>query len=468
MTERVRRNKRKQAARALGGLAAAGLMLAGCSTAGNNSAADNPGVAGPSPQYHTYVGTQSVQWSASLFTGANTFQYGGTWAVALNDENKNFSYQNVGHQTTSGQYFDQNGLNPAPISQPIATLGKFAGSSGFLALTPNGSTAMAPGAGGYALEIPGEALIMRPGGTTTAPVVAVETSACLTIKPPQIYQFISFGTPDNRDPIPHVAYGSVQGTGTGVAWSFSDLKMYGFNGTDMKPAAIPSAGCSETAEGFAISVAPAAATGNLTLTAQVTSSGYFIMDQGQGEISLFSIAPGATGPLGLVGVAQPAAQLSTSAVVGAKYLGFEFDPVNLSLNRPASLPVSFGAVAGAGTVMTGGTYANDDVTQTPTTDITIDLGAQDAQNGLYKSVTVTVPDTFKACNGQAYGGTDAGGNPTCIFHGAAVAGNPSGKYALFVTVNDVSLQTNVAPPAINQVPANDTPYGALNFVLYQQ
>jgi hypothetical protein len=98
------------------------------------------------------------------------------------------------------------------------------------------------------------------------------------------------------------------------------------------------------------------------------------------------------------------------------------------------------------------------VTQTPPSNVTIDLGQQDSSNnGLYKNVTVTVPDTYTACVALPFGGADASGNPTCIFHGVAVAGNPNGKFVLFVTVNDVSL-------AISHYTAD----AALEFFLYQQ
>ena len=115
--------------------------------------------------------------------------------------------------------------------------------------------------------------------------------------------------------------------------------------------------------------------------------------------------------------------------------------------------------------MTGGGYKADDVTQTPATNITIDLGAQDAQNGLYKSVTVTVPDTYGDCVQQTYGGKDVNGNPTCIFHGEAVIGNPNGKYAIFITVADLGVQHQ---PVLQGQQGKMTPFAAMDFFLYQQ
>jgi hypothetical protein len=442
----------------------AGLAAVGCSGGKINNTADNPGVAGgtSSAQYNTYIGTQTVDWSsARLIDNGFPFQYGGAWDIALDDSSKFFSYQNPVHEGGSIAGLPNNLPPLAP------TLGSFTGSS-FLSLTANGTGAGSgtPGGAGYVLEVPGEAAVLRPGGDTIAPVVAVETSNCLTLTTPATYQFISLGVSDPGASTPFVAYGSVQASTSGVTWNFSNLKMYAFDGTDLQPTPLPAGGCGETALGFAVSIAPSPATNNLEVTMQASPSGYFIMDQGQGVPSLFSQAPGATGPLGLVGVEAPSSQLSTSAVVAAKYLGFQYDAIDdIVLDLPGTLPVSFGQTAGSGTSMIGGAYPNDDVTQTPAANITIDLGAQDsANNGLYKSVTVTVPDTYKACIQQPYGSTDAKGNPTCIFKGEAVAGNPGGKYAVFVTVNDVSLQTYPSPGTAGSV----TPYGAMDFFLYQQ
>jgi len=74
------------------------------------------------------------------------------------------------------------------------------------------------------------------------------------------------------------------------------------------------------------------------------------------------------------------------------------------------------------------------------------------------SVTLTQPDTYSLCAGTPSGGTDAHGNPTCVFHGAAVAGQVGGKYVIFTNIND--------PTARNSSGA--TPLAAINLALYQQ
>ncbi len=459
-SQTVARGRLMLSALAIVAVAAAGLGSVGCA-GGDNSGADNPGKAGgsSSAEYNTYVGTQTVQWSTPGTASDATFQYGGVWDLSIDDSTEFFDYQNVGHQ---GQNYFYETSAPYTIPGVGVTLGSLTG-NGFLDLTPNGDTVTTPGSYGYALEIPGEAAMLRPGDDTNPPVVAVETSSCLTLTGTPTYQFISLGTPNPIDPIAHVAYGSVQASASGVTWTFSNLKMYAFDGTDLQPTALPTGGCGETAEGFAVSIAPSTATNNVQVTAQAGPSGFFIMDQGQGEPSQFNVAPGATGPIGLVGVEQPSSQLTTSAVVAGKYLGFEFDAIDDLIGRAGTLPVSFGTTAGSGTVMTGGGYKGDDVTQTPGTDIVIDLGAQDAQNGLYKSVTVTVPDPYGKCAAQAYGGTNASGEATCTYTGEAVVGNPGGKYAIFVTVNDIGQQNGETNSGTHY-----TKYGALDFFLYQQ
>jgi hypothetical protein len=81
------------------------------------------------------------------------------------------------------------------------------------------------------------------------------------------------------------------------------------------------------------------------------------------------------------GVAQPSAPLTTSDVAAAHYLGFLTEtatPASVSLFPDLISPVSFGQTASSGTILVGGIFPNDDVTQTPNADIFINLGTQDS------------------------------------------------------------------------------------------
>jgi hypothetical protein len=427
------------------------LLASGCSggSKGGSLAPQQPAGSQGSTAY-TYVGTQSLDANLSKSLSFSN-RYGGTWAFTLDQQGNYFSYQNFGHEGFGG------------IAGNEPEVGTLSG-TGLLTLTATSGTTT--GAAGYAIEIPGDAAVLRPGNDTIAPVISLFSSGCTTLSS-TTYQFISLGTPALTDKNTHVAYGSVQLSSTGTIWSFNNLSMYTFAGASLSPTALPTGNCGFTQLGYVVNTPPSAATGNFSLTTAVSPSGYFVMDQGQGEPanqSVLNVVGGGsgsfspTGPFGLVGVERPSKQLDTGSIVAGKYLGFEYDDIDVTLARAGTLPVSVGTVAGSGTVMTGGSYPNDDATQTPFTNITIDLGQQDANdNGLYTGVTVTVPDTYSACATTTFGGTDANGNPTCIFHGAAVAGNPNGKFAIFVTVNDVS-----------QAISHYTPDAALSFFLYQQ
>jgi len=463
------RRMRQRLAFLLGG--AALLFAAGCSNGRVSNT--SPGLAGDTAKAHSYVGTQSMQATDISSTLLNCticgWNYGGVWSLSVDDGNNAYSYANVDFDAS---YYIMDEV--AMRETQIVSSGTITATAPFKVFSPY--TGGSAGSGGYALEVPGETLILRPRvydnvgqdaltilPDTMPPVIGVDNTACRKLTGTPTYQFISMGYVGGKDnsgsgagAVNPVAWGSVQASTSNIDWTFSNLKMYAFDGTDLKPTALPTGACGATQEGYAVTIARSAATNNLPITAQVSPSGYFIMSQGQGSVGTFGYLGDATGPYGLVGVVQPSSPLSTSALVAAKYAGIEYNPILDELNMAGTLPVLFSG--GTGTTLTGGAYPNDDLTETPGSEVTIDLGTQDSSNnGLYKSVTVTVPDLYKGCVKQSYGGTDAGGNPTCIFSGFAVAGNPNGKFVLFVTVNDLSEQNR----GLN-------PHAALNFFLYQQ
>jgi hypothetical protein len=188
------------------------------------------------------------------------------------------------------------------------------------------------------------------------------------------------------------------------------------------------------------------ATPTLTPTMQsniwIGPSGFFVADQSDPNGN----------PSGLpyfgssvAGVVEPSSALNTTDVASKKYLGFAYEAATANgVGGPAApantSPVSFGQMASSGTAMTGGEFPNDDVTQPPNADTVINLGAQSSTyNGVYLSVSITVLDPAQNCanyTGSFKGGTsgiNADGYITCTFPGIAIAGNPEGKYALFIS-----------------------------------
>jgi hypothetical protein len=186
----------------------------------------------------------------------------------------------------------------------------------------------------------------------------------------------------------------------------------------------------------------------------VGPSGIFVSYQTDQSFSFRHIAAGTAG------VAEPTAPLGTQNVAVGTYLGFltiaaQDEQGDGSYLDPGSTsPVSFGQTPSSGATMTGGTFPNDDVTQMPTSDIFINLGAENSTvNGLFPSASVTMLDPNQNCvtilalnpKVNVSPGQNPQGYPTCTFPAVAVVGNPEGKYAIFLdsfnyTANSIATQ----------------------------
>ncbi len=396
--------------------------------------------------------------SSSAITAAPSNLYFGSgdavWGITLDPATEYFSYTNI----------NASGAQPGfvPLNGAFTTA-----SSGFLDLTLTQASASVSvgqggtGAGGYAVLFPDEGMLMRTGSSTIGVsggssllIGAVPSAACPALSSPETFNFISMGTPITGDKVVHAAYGAIQiSQGNADSWSFSNFTMDDIGGNALSPVPIADATCPATQEGFVL-VSPIAQTTPFPppytptqTTTGISPSGLLVINQGEGS----DTTP--TGPSSLLGVIKPSAALNVSDMVGKSYAGFESDP----LSPLGTIAVVFGA--GSGTAITGGGFPKDDVTQSPVIDTTLDLGTLSAQTpGLFPSVTLTRPDTFEVCVGTPSGGTDSNGNPTCIFHGVAVAGQVNGKYVIFTNINN--------PTALTSKGA--TPLAVINLALYQQ
>jgi len=149
---------------------------------------------------------------------------------------------------------------------------------------------------------------------------------------------------------------------------------------------------------------------------------------------------------GAIGLPKPTSALSTSSVVGAQYQGILYGAASGSIGSISGpgfrLIGSFGypnvatacptlPAPSTGTIVYGGEFANNDPSANSygNCDLAIDLGAQDgSNNGLYPAATVYVSNTFPYNGvGGAYS-----------FPAVAVAGQISGKYAIFLIGMDTS------------------------------
>lgn len=394
---------------------------------------------------------------------ANTYDGGqspGEWIFTLDNTKDAFSYQAVTY--------------PA-----AAVSGALQAGSGF--------TSLGAGASGMAYEVLGRAAILRPGSSATSPIFAVPQTQCYAIGGKMRFQYISMfpgsfniASLTSSDQVP-LGYGSIVAStdSTGKSWQFENLQggiwttadgtagtiVFGpasFTGacaTANGQAAIALSGTSLLDEYWApepsiLESAPPTATKS---NVWIGPSGFFAADQSD---------PAQTSPTGasVAGIAEPSAALSTSALAAGTYLGFLYEAPTVKSTPTLTAytaPVGFGqVVAGSGSTLTGGVFPNDDVSGTPNSDTQINLGAEDSTyNGLYKSVSITVSDPAQNCanfSGQFSGytpdgvswGVDALGYPTCTFPAVAVAGNPDGKYAVFINSYDWSANLGGVPLTI--------------------
>ena len=407
-------------------LLSAGLIGCGGTTANNN----NDSIPG-STQVHAYVGTQVYVGTFGGIYGLKTDHNTNYFNVTDADPSAQGDFNYVGNFSATNQF--QN-LNVTEYAGP--TLG--------------GST---PGEMPLMLEVPGDAAVVESynlGGLP--PVVFAESNSCQPLTSPTTFQFIDLGAFD---------HGSVTVNSTGSTWSFSNYDLLQMDGTNENAAALPNGACGTTTEGFATTIPETLDGQPIIYTVAVSPNGYFIMDRDHTHLTTQDndvVNP-------LVGVAQPSSPLSTSSLMAANYAGFEFDnggagpqaPVNQS--EAITQPMSFSGANATSSQMVGGIFPSGDPTQTPSTDISVSLGIQDtSQNGFYPAITVTLPDNHHDCVGTTHAGTSASGSPTCILPGFAVAGNPGGKFVLFITIDDsVAAQGSAQGGNAN-----------IQFLLYQQ
>jgi hypothetical protein len=408
----------------------AAIALSGCSGSAPPLIVPNPSAASglPTPPaagpVNTYFGVQSP----------------GTWTLTLDNTKNTFSYQPVTYSASPN----------TPVSGTIQS------SHGFGVLTSNGSPA------GYVLEVMGRFAILRPGGVNTPPVIAAPQTSCYQLTGRSRFQYaaVPAGIAGVVTAPPTFGYGSVVAStdSTGKSWQFENMQ----GNVVLGPTSF-TAMCGSVSSQTAISFtgqsllndlwAPSPATVPTANTGSVISigpTGLFVADQSD---------PTMAQPTGasVAGVIQPGSALNTDDIESKQYLGFAYQgATTIGLNGVPPTP-SITSPVSFGTTLTGGDFPNDDVTQTPNSDISVTLGQQDpTYNGLYLNVSVTVSDPAQNCaNFTSYptgvapiSGISAQGYNICTFPGIAVAGNPEGKYAIFVNTYNWAARLGGAPMQI--------------------
>jgi hypothetical protein len=398
----------------------------------------------------------------------------------------------------AGNQIDVSGFIPlgTPTPAPILSGTFVRADTGFLNIAENFTTTSTgvisaqnpPLTGAWAVEIPGAgalANLLSASSTFSglsvraAPAAMTENAACPNFSNPASFLYLTVPnsglTRDNAD------YGAVNISTQGSAVTFN-AKPY-LIGPLQQAASTVTGGCSNTNLG-ALTAYP--------LNSFATSSNLELISIGASGLLVSNFANLRAGGLGafgggtgVIGVAEPSAAVDVSAVIGAKYNGFFYAPLN---NVPENYDITVLASAfgddtatsqacsalqsslaanhgqGSGTVavlpsansLYGGefltTTSNGNVNDPSGTsgsencDVVIDLGTQDsATNGLFPNATVFIGSNyppFSAKNPWMCGSTCA-----VSFPAAAVVGKVQGQFVIFVVASAATI-----PPA--QLPNN--------------
>jgi len=368
---------------------------AGCTS---NSAKPVPEAAGlpaltAAPESNSYWGTQGSS---------------DTWQISINHSTNSFTAADLSN----------------PASGTIAGLFSIQNPTNFLNLAQsNVSPPFQPF--GYALEIPGRALLLRPGDNLT-PLAALVPGACLSINGTVTFQFVAL--PDatwsaSTDP----AYGSVQAATSGNTWNFSNFAQATLASSLQTTATLPAGTCGTSGTNAEVSVSS-----HPPATIAVGPSGFFVAEQvvsQQASAAYF----------GAVGVIQPSTSLETSSVATGNYYGFLYEPAVVASPStctsfclaPTQMVQFANTTCPSGTTppatgICGGTFQND-VLSNLSSDMLLDLGSQDPQEfGLYKTASLQIPDPLGVCSSTG----------TCTLPAVAVAGDPEGNFSIFLIAQD--------------------------------
>jgi hypothetical protein len=389
------------------------LVMAGC---GGSASPSTP--TSTKDSVYTYQGVGNV-----VPANENAAAYIPFWTFVVGETESSFRYNDITATTTSSDVVS----------------GSYVADSGYLALQPVGGSLT------YALTIPGEAALLRPGNNTTPPVIAAGMTSCPVLKSSETFLFVAlpgaYWTSTGN-----AAYGTIQAStdSTGTAWSFSgqSQSLLASTGTPPPYPASFTGTCGQGITGWSVGVVPTIAAPYNNATLSISPSGFFT-ESATGEQTGSNIGANYPQPP-FVGLVAPSSALDTTSLAAGKYLGFMYEslPGNSQAPPTATQLVSFGTVTpGSGTMIIGGVFPKDDPSQTPASNITVNFGSESAsQDGLYTGVAVTIPDTSTIAGTCAKNGgtssTSSSGALLCSFPAVAVAGNPTGKFAIFLIGQD--------------------------------
>jgi hypothetical protein len=356
------------------------------------------------------------------------------WSVTIDRSNNTYSYG-----PTSGG-------TPATTGS-IAVL-----NNNFIVLLgPNGYQ------NGLAVEVPGQAVILRPGDSTEPLVFAVQQTSCFSIGGNVKFLYaLSPGISGPSDPFFGRIYAATNSDKSD--WQFNNqtnyVSPYQFeveSKSDVPSAAdFPgypadfSATCN-AAQGVAtVSATPlayfndGATTFSVPTQFVISPAGMFFENQN------YTNVPSTEGwqyqNISAWGLGESPTPVSVGVAATASYAGFLFETDFSSASFRTRL-VGFGNAPISGTVMNGGTFPNEDPTQLPDINMSVTFNAEDPlNNGLYYAAKLTIPnDAPSTFTGSCLTyGVSQTGSSTCTNDGVAIVGDQNGVYTIIMSASDAS------------------------------
>lgn len=386
-------------------------LLTGCGATNPLIGLPVPGPAGPVNSYVGKPGNSDLDtqlWSVTIDHTQNVYSYGPVSTTAV--------------PTTGG----------------FATL-----TEGFLVLLDQNGYQ-----NGLAFEVPGEAVVLRPGDSSKALIFAVRQASCFAIGGNVKFLFaLSPGFSTTYQAAFGRIYASTNGDGS--SWQFNNQTQYQTleaPGTNPPPTVPPAATLPGYPSGFPGTCSVSNASADVTASPLgyffqpnspnparaytipteyvISPSGFFFENQDYKNV--LGSESWAYSTISSWGVAESSTPLNIGNVATADYLGFLFETAHAS-SAYRTRAVGFGNAPISGTTMTGGTLPSEDPTQQPTLNMGVTFGKQDPlNNGLYYSAKLTVPyDSVDTCGTPV---VDQNGNLTCTYPAIAIVGIPSPAY----------------------------------------
>ena len=371
------------------------LLLAGCSGGGNSSGGGSgSGTAWPpatppaTSQVNTYIGTQSP----------------GLYTVTIDHTKNTYSYQDLS-------------TGAAVVSGTFTTA-----ANGFLVLsTAGGSPA------GYALEQLSRVVVLNPNtqyqgnffSITNNAIFAIAAPSCQVIPAKTQFEYLGMASPYSSTDTAGTIYASTDSGGAN--WTFGgELYYYGVgNSKSITPDPFTAA-CAAGSAGSAVIQTDLTVPTSIPADFAVGPTGFFVEDNYNNGAKYGGYS--STSGISFIGAVTPASPVDLSSLKGATFLGMGL----AGGPTPADVPqlgapelVSFSAApdsTGTSIVLTGGPFPSNDPTQAPGGGISLDLGAQDANNnGYFPLASATLSSGSGPGTQSAYAlVSNAGGKATIL------------------------------------------------------